>query len=128
MASARLACASAASSVTPTPTSNTRAPVTTIDINQPTGSNSMMDIDGDGFPVDHDCKSHKTFVSKTQRDVSNNTNLFSIVPITIEHINNMALVDSGSSFSALEVNFVNKYNIKINTNASGSVILAASNS
>ncbi|ORE04070.1 hypothetical protein BCV72DRAFT_251481 [Rhizopus microsporus var. microsporus] len=85
--SARLTHASASLSVTPTSTSNARAPVTTVDINQSTGSNSMMVIDDDSFPVNYDCK----------KDVSNNTNLSLIVPTTIEHINTMALVDSGSS-------------------------------
>jgi hypothetical protein len=67
--SARLV--SASSSPAPAPT---RATTVTVDNNQLTGSNSMMDIDNNGFPVDYNCKSHKTFVNKTQKDVLNNTN------------------------------------------------------
>jgi hypothetical protein len=91
--SARLAHVSVSSSVAPTPTSNTRAITATVDSNQLTCSNIMMDIDDNGFPVDYSCKSHKTFVNKTQIDVLNNNNLSLIAPITIERINTMALVD-----------------------------------
>lgn len=121
----RSACLVSASSSVPAPT---RVTTSTADVNQLPGSNSMMDIDDNGFPVDYNCKSHKTFVNKTQKDVLNNTNLSLIATITIEHINTMALVDSGSSFSAIGINFVNKYNIKITTNVSGSVILVTSDS
>lgn len=105
--SARLV--SAFSSSAPAPT---RATAPTVETNQLPDSNGMMDINDNGFPVDYNCKSHNTLVNKTQKDVLNNTNLSLIVPITIEHINTMALVDSGSSFSAIDINFVNKHNIK----------------
>ncbi|CEG72856.1 hypothetical protein RMATCC62417_08339 [Rhizopus microsporus] len=122
----RSAClVSASSSSVPAPI---RVTTFTADANQLPGSNNMTDIDDNGFPVDYNCKSHKTFVNKTQKNVLNNTNLSLIAPITIEHINTMVLVDSGSSFSAIGISFANKYNIKINTNVSGSVVLATSDS
>ncbi|CEI93133.1 hypothetical protein RMCBS344292_07376 [Rhizopus microsporus] len=105
--SARLVSAFSSSALAPT-----RATAPTVETSQLPDSNGMMDINDNGFPVDYNCKSHNTLVNKTQKDVLNNTNLSLIVPITIEHINTMALVDSGSSFSAIDINFVNKHNIK----------------
>ncbi|KAG1576826.1 hypothetical protein G6F48_013038 [Rhizopus delemar] len=85
------------------------------------GDSNLMDVDDEGYPVNYDCKK----LTK-QNEVFKSTNHSLIVPITIENVNTMALVDSGSSFSSIDINFVNKYNIAVDRNVSGSVILATS--
>ncbi|KAG1038147.1 hypothetical protein G6F43_012738 [Rhizopus delemar] len=85
------------------------------------GDSNLMDVDDEGYPVNYDCKK----LTK-QNEVFKSTNHSLIVPITIENVNTMALVDSGSSFSSIDTNFVNKYNIAVDRNVSGSVILATS--
>ncbi|KAG1406336.1 hypothetical protein G6F59_012420 [Rhizopus arrhizus] len=85
------------------------------------GDSNLMDVDEEGYPVNYDCKK----LTK-QNEVFKSTNHSLIVPITIENVNTMALVDSGSSFSSIDTNFVNKYNIAVDRNVSGSVILATS--
>ncbi|KAG1035707.1 hypothetical protein G6F43_013185 [Rhizopus delemar] len=85
------------------------------------GDSNLMDVDDEGYPVNYDCKK----LTK-QNEVFKSTNHSLIVPITIENVNTMALVDSGSSFSTIDINFVNKYNIAVDRNVSGSVILATS--
>ncbi|KAG1577308.1 hypothetical protein G6F48_012755 [Rhizopus delemar] len=85
------------------------------------GDSNLMDVDDEGYPVSYDCKK----LTK-QNEVFKSTNHSLIVPITIENVNTMALVDSGSSFSSIDINFVNKYNIAVDRNVSGSVILATS--
>ena len=85
------------------------------------GDSNLMDVDDEGYPVNYDCKK----LTK-QNEVFKSTNHSLIVPITIENVNTMALVDSGSSFSSIDTKFVNKYNIAVDRNVSGSVILATS--
>jgi hypothetical protein len=73
------------------------------------------------------CSVSYSFKKLTKQDkVLKNTNRSLIVFITMENVNTMALVDSGSSFRMISINFVNKLNIVFNRNISGFVILAAS--
>ncbi|KAG1038281.1 hypothetical protein G6F43_012711 [Rhizopus delemar] len=74
------------------------------------GDSNLMDVDDEGYPVNYDCKK----LTK-QNEVFKSTNHSLIVPITIENVNTMALVDSGSSFSTIDINFVNKYNIAVDS-------------
>ncbi|KAG1143424.1 hypothetical protein G6F37_012470 [Rhizopus arrhizus] len=82
---------------------------------------NLMDVDDYGYPVNYDCKK----LTK-HNEVFKSTNHSLIVSIAIENVNTMALVDSSSSFSSIDTNFVNKYNIAVDRNVSGSVILATS--
>ncbi|KAG1031827.1 hypothetical protein G6F43_013876 [Rhizopus delemar] len=61
------------------------------------GDSNLMDVDDEDYPVNYDCKK----LTK-QNEVFKSTNHSLIVPITIENVNTMALVDSGSSFSSID--------------------------
>ncbi|KAG0773537.1 hypothetical protein G6F22_014795 [Rhizopus arrhizus] len=89
-----------------------------VNLNDQEHSHGSMDIDISSLPTNYDCKKK----TSKQNEVKTNHSLY--VPITIENIDTFALVDSGASFSSIDITFANKNNININNNVSGSIIFA----
>ncbi|KAG1082466.1 hypothetical protein G6F42_022568 [Rhizopus arrhizus] len=89
-----------------------------VNLNDQEHSHGSMDVDISSLPTNYD---YKKKTSK-QNEVKTNHSLY--VPITIENIDTFALVDSGASFSSIDIAFTNKNNININNNVSGSIIFA----
>ncbi|KAI8973724.1 hypothetical protein BDF20DRAFT_915132 [Mycotypha africana] len=76
---------------------------------------NRMDLDDNYYPVNYDCKHRKT--NELQNDSSNtNHSLF------IGGINTRALIDIGSSFSCLDIKFVNDNNFSLNKNLAGPML------
>ncbi|KAG0783823.1 hypothetical protein G6F22_008536 [Rhizopus arrhizus] len=89
-----------------------------VNLNDQEHSHGSMDIDISSLPTHDDCKKK----TSKQNEVKTNHSLY--VPIAIENIDTFALVDSGASFSSIDIAFANKNNININNDVSGSIIFA----